>query len=143
TEKKYLAVVHGRCPKHADTITSYLAENQAHGVYTTHDVRKGRLAHTAYKVLRENKDFSLLEVDLLTGRKHQIRVQLAGIGHPVVGDERYGKEAKRRPRLALHAKSISFVHPFSGEPLTFETKVPEYFYTLVGHWEPMNQRRTN
>ena len=96
--------------------------------------RKGKLSHTAYKVLKETKDFSLLEVDLMTGRKHQIRVHLAGIGHPVVGDQRYGKENKRYQRLALHARSISFKHPFSGEPMIFETKVPVFFNTLVGQW---------
>jgi RluA family pseudouridine synthase len=133
TKKKYLAVVHGQCEKRAETITTYLAENRAHGVYTTNDARKGKLARTTYKVLKQTKDFSLLEIDLLTGRKHQIRVHLAAIGHPVVGDPRYGKERKARDRLALHAKSISFAHPFSGEPLTFTTKVPVYFNTLVGH----------
>ncbi len=140
TKKQYLAVVHGHCEKRADTITSYLAENQARAVYNTTDPRKGKLSHTAYKVLKETKDFSLLEVELLTGRKHQIRVHLAGIGHPVVGDERYGKEHKRQQRLALHARSISFKHPFSGEPLTFETKIPVFFNTLVGQWPPPSAR---
>ena len=135
TKKRYLAVVHGRCEKQADTITTYLAENQAYGVYTTSDARKGKLSRTAYKVLKQTKDYSLLEVDLLTGRKHQIRVHLAGIGHPVVGDDRYGKDYSRHRRLALHAHSVSFKHPFSGEPLTFETKVPPFFNTLVGQWQ--------
>ena len=134
TKKQYLAVVHGHCEEREKTITTYLAENRALEVYTTSDTRKGKLSHTAYKVVKETKDFSLLEIDLLTGRKHQIRVHLAGIGHPVVGDERYGKEQKRHHRLALHARSISFRHPFSGEPLTFQTKVPEFFTTLVGPW---------
>lgn len=138
TKKKYLAVVHGRCEKRAETITTYLAENQARGVYTTHDARKGKLARTAYKVLKQTKDFSLLEVDLLTGRKHQIRVHLAEIGHPVVGDPRYGPERKARNRLALHATSISFEHPYSGEILSFDTKVPAYFTALVGHWESVS-----
>jgi tRNA pseudouridine32 synthase/23S rRNA pseudouridine746 synthase/23S rRNA pseudouridine1911/1915/1917 synthase len=140
TKKQYLAVVHGRCEKAADTITTFLAENQARGVYTTSDVRKGKLSHTAYKVLKETRDFSLLEVDLLTGRKHQIRVHLAGIGHPVVGDERYGKEHKRYPRLALHARSISFKHPFTGETMTFEAKIPAFFNTLVGPLPPTPAR---
>ena len=135
TRKHYLAVVHGRIEKSADTITTYLAENQALGVYTTTDTRKGKLSHTAYRVLKETKDYSLLEIDLLTGRKHQIRVHLAGIGHPVVGDERYGNQHKRYQRLALHARAISFNHPFNGEPMAFETKVPVFFTTLVGHWE--------
>ncbi len=112
-------------------------------MYTTNDARKGKLAHTAYKVLKRTKDFSLLEVDLLTGRKHQIRVHLAAIGHPVVGDPRYGRERKARNRLALHAKSISFAHPFSGESLSFEAKAPAYFTALVGHWEPVNPRQSN
>jgi RluA family pseudouridine synthase len=143
TEKKYLAVVHGRCEKREETITTYLAENQAHGVYSTHDARKGKLAHTAYKVLKLIKDFSLLEVNLLTGRKHQIRVHLAGIGHPVVGDPRYGQERKPHSRLALHAQSISFEHPFTGEPLTFTTEVPVIFTTLVGNWETKPPAQTN
>ncbi|MGH7846743.1 MAG: RluA family pseudouridine synthase, partial [Candidatus Binatia bacterium] len=77
-------------------------------------------------------DFALLKVNLLTGRKNQIRVHLAGIGHPVVGDKKYGKGDQAHARLALHAGSISFKHPFSGERLTFATKVPVYFNRLVG-----------
>jgi RluA family pseudouridine synthase len=133
TKKKYLAVVHGRFDKEAEIITTYLAENKAHIVYSTSNAAKGRLARTAYKVLKQTKDFALLEVDLLTGRKHQIRVHLAGIGHAVVGDRKYGKAGGGHPRLALHAQSISFKHPFTGEWLTFETEVPVYFKQLVGN----------
>jgi tRNA pseudouridine32 synthase/23S rRNA pseudouridine746 synthase/23S rRNA pseudouridine1911/1915/1917 synthase len=132
THKKYLAVVHGRCKQSAETITTYLAENQAHVVYATTDRSKGKLAHTAYKVLRQTKDFALLEVDLLTGRKNQIRVHLAGIGHPIVGDTKYGRRGDLHDRLALHARSISFRHPASGKALEFSTAVPGYFRKLVG-----------
>jgi RluA family pseudouridine synthase len=132
TKKKYLAVVHGKFENSSGTITTYLMENKAHNVYSTSDATRGKLSHTAYTVLKETKDLALLEIDLLTGRKHQIRVHLAGIGHPVVGDRRYGKGNEARSRLALHARSISFRHPFSGEQLTFEAKVPEYFNKLVG-----------
>jgi RluA family pseudouridine synthase len=132
TEKTYIAVVHGRCEKKEATISTYLAENKAHVVYSTADPTKGRLSHTAYKVLRETKEFSLLEVTLLTGRKHQIRVHLASIGHPVVGDEKYGGGKKAYNRLALHAKSITFTHPISGKRLAFDTGFPEYFNKLVG-----------
>jgi RluA family pseudouridine synthase len=141
TKKQYLAVVHGRCENRAETITTYLAENRAHAVYTTNDARKGKLAHTAYKVLKQTKEFSLLEVELLTGRKHQIRVHLAAIGHPVVGDPRYGPERQIRNRLALHAKSISFSHPFNGEPLSFSAKVPPYFTALVDHGDPVESAK--
>jgi RluA family pseudouridine synthase len=132
TQKKYVAVVHGTCKKKSDTITTYLVETQAHSVYSTADSVKGMLSHTAYKVLKQAKSCALLEVDLLTGRKHQIRVHLAGIGHPIVGDKKYGKATGVQKRLALHARSISFKHPFSGKMLTFETQMPPYFNTLVG-----------
>lgn len=134
SEKKYLAVVHGRCDKTSGTISTYLAENSAHVVYSTEDKIKGKLAHTGYRVLKQTGAFALLELDLLTGRKHQIRVHLAGIGHPVVGDQKYGKEDRYRSRLALHARSISVTHPFSKERLTFEAKVPLYFTQLVGNF---------
>ena len=132
TEKRYLAVVHGRLEGKAGEITTYLAENRAHTVYSTPDTTRGRLSHTAYDVLKETRAFSLLEVRLLTGRKHQIRVHLAEQGHPVVGDHRYGKRDEGHKRLALHARSLSFKHPFSGKRLTFEADVPAYFNELVG-----------
>jgi RluA family pseudouridine synthase len=132
TEKKYLAVVHGRCEKSSETITTYLAEDNAYNVYSTTDSTKGRLSQTVYKVLRVTKGLSLLEVVLLTGRKNQIRVHLAGIGHPIVGDTKYGNEDESQPRMALHARFISFRHPFSGERLTFESEVPAFFASLVG-----------
>jgi len=132
TEKKYLAVVHGQCAKTSGTITTYLAENKAHIVYSTRDRAKGKLARTAYRVLKQTKDFALLELDLLTGRKHQLRVHLAGIGHAVVGDQKYGSRDRDHPRLALHARSISFNHPYNGQRVTFESKVPIYFNQLVG-----------
>ena len=131
TGKKYIAVVHGRFEKREGTITSYLAENKAHLVYSTPDASKGKLSHTSYRVLKDTREFSLLEVNLLTGRKHQIRVHLADIGHPVLGDDKYGKGKDKYKRLALHAGSISFLHPSSGKRLTFETGFPEYFNKLV------------
>lgn len=132
TDKKYLAVVHGRMPEKAGILSSYLTENKAQVVYSTPDPAKGKLSRTAYRVLKETREFSLLEIDLLTGRKNQIRVHLAEHGHPIVGDKKYGKADKAHDRLALHAKSISFKHPFTGNPLTFETSVPGYLNALVG-----------
>lgn len=132
TEKKYLAVVHGTPEKRSGTISTLLAENSAHKVYSTFDASKGKLSHTAYEVLKENKGLSLLAVTLLTGRKNQIRVHLQGLGHPVVGDKKYGKMGDGHKRLALHAKSISFDHPSTGKRLTFETEIPQHFKTLIG-----------
>jgi 23S rRNA pseudouridine1911/1915/1917 synthase len=143
TEKHYLAVVHGRPSKKVDTITSYLAENKARRVYSTRDTKRGRLSSTAYRVLQETKDMTLLDVQLLTGRKNQIRVHLADIGHPVVGDRKYGKAEDVRTRLALHARSISFPHPRSGERLTLEAKVPLSFTKLLGGIEAAGRPRRN
>ena len=140
TEKKYLAVVHGQCARMSGTITTYLAENKAHIMYSTSDRTKGKLSTTGYKVLKQTKDAALLELDLWTGRKHQIRVHLAGIGHAVIGDRKYGKEDRDHTRLALHARSISFKHPFSRQQLTFEAQVPVYFNRLVGKVELKNDQ---
>ncbi len=132
SEKKYLAVVNGACEKESDTISSYLAEDRQYNVYSTADSTKGRLSHTIYKVLRRTKGRSLLEVTLLTGRKNQIRVHLAGIGHPIVGDVKYGDGQDAQPRMALHARLISFNQPFTNERLTIEAEVPPFFAELVG-----------
>jgi tRNA pseudouridine32 synthase/23S rRNA pseudouridine746 synthase/23S rRNA pseudouridine1911/1915/1917 synthase len=131
TEKKYVAVVYGHLAQKEGIITSYLAEDKAHAVYSTTDATKGKLAHTAYKVLKETKRFTLLEINLLTGRKNQIRVHMADEGHPIVGDRKYGKINDGYERLALHSKSISFKHPTSGEQMTFEAKLPNYFNKLI------------
>ena len=130
-KKTYAAIVHGQLKKKEGTITSYLAENTAYVVYSTTDATKGKLAHTAYKVLNENRRYSLLEIDLLTGKKNQIRVHLADEGHPIVGDCKYGKKNDGHKRLSLHAKSISFKHPASGKLMTFEASVPGYFDKLI------------
>jgi RluA family pseudouridine synthase len=131
TEKKYLAVVYGTLPEKSGAITSYLAENAAHVVYSTKDKSAGKLSTTVYKVLKETKDLSVLEIGLVTGRKNQIRVHLADIGHPILGDTKYGRDNDPHKRLALHALSISFLHPWNGRRMFLETKVPSYFASLA------------
>ncbi len=142
TKKTYLAVVHGRPKKPAATISSYLMENAAHRVYSTVDTQKGYLSHTAYQVVRQTKELALLEIDLLTGRKHQIRVHLAESGHPIVGDRRYSKDGATYKRLALHAITLSFKHPASGKEMTFTTGAPDYFTKLLGRLEAKSDNRS-
>jgi RluA family pseudouridine synthase len=130
-EKKYIAVVHGTLAKKQDIITSYLAENKAFVVYSTTDAKKGKLSKTAYKVIKESADFSLVEITLLTGRKNQIRVHFYDLGHPIAGDRKYGDPKDNCKRLALHAKSISFKHPATNKQLTFTAKPPAFFTSLM------------
>ena len=132
TDKYYLAIVQGQLTPEEGTISTYLAENTAHKVYSTADTTKGKLSRTAYKVVKKTKALSLVEIHLLTGRKHQIRVHFAEKGHPVVGDSKYGRGKIGSKRLALHARSIFFTHPFSGKQMTFDTGIPGDFVRLLG-----------
>jgi len=130
-KKKYYAVVHGMLPEKEGVIISYLAENRFHKMYSVDDPEKGKLSKTGYKVLIESKKYSLLEIDLLTGRKNQIRVHFSEKGSPVAGDKMYGEREKGIKRLTLHAASLTILHPDTKEKMTFETKVPAYFKSLV------------
>ncbi|MFC1839241.1 RluA family pseudouridine synthase [Thermodesulfobacteriota bacterium] len=130
-KKKYYAVVHGSLSKKEGVITSYLVENLAHKMYSVNDPEKGKFAKTGFKVIRESKKYSLLEIDLLTGRKNQIRAHFSEKGFPVAGDKMYGKKDKGIKRLTLHAASITILHPDTKEKMTFETTVPAYFKSLV------------
>ncbi len=130
-EKKYYALIHGTMPEKEGIITSYLAENSVHKMYSVDDPQKGKLAKTGYKVIRESAKYSLLEVDLLTGRKNQIRVHLADKGCAVAGDKKYGVKEKGIKRLMLHAASLTITHPHSKEKMTFTTKIPAYFESLM------------
>ncbi len=129
--KTYVAVVHGILPKKDGTIVSYLVENQAHKVYSVNDAKLGKLARTKFRVVKESARYSLLEIQLLTGRKNQIRVHFADKGHPVAGDRKYGENKKGGRRLALHAASLTIFHPHTKEAVTFESPAPSYFKTLM------------
>lgn len=135
TTKIYLAVVSGHLSASSGTLSSYLVENAAFNVYSTPDPSKGKLAQTAYTVVKEQKGLSLVKIELLTGRKHQIRVQFAESGHPLVGDRKYGRSNASSAQLALHAWSISFTHPVTGVPLHFATQIPPVFGKLVGAFD--------
>ncbi|MFK5926739.1 MAG: RNA pseudouridine synthase [Desulfuromusa sp.] len=132
TEKHYLAIIHGQMTKKQGTMTTSLVENSANNVYSTADVNTGKLAKTSYNVIQEKKEFSLVDIHLLTGRKHQIRVHFAEIGRPVVGDQKYGSEPRNSKRLYLHSKSLKFIHPFNKKMMSFVSAIPEDFIRLMG-----------
>ena len=125
--KKYYAVVEGVPRKSSDTIESFLVEDNFRRVYSTGErSREAKHASTFYRVMNQSAaGFSLLDVTLITGRKNQIRVHLADIGHPVVGDQKYGATQDPLGRLGLHAYYLSFKHPATGEIKTFTTPIPK------------------
>ncbi len=127
--KTYYAVVHGALAKKEGTVSSYLVEGDNYKMFSTTDMKKGKLARTGYKVLKETEEYSLLEIALLTGRKNQIRVHLADMGNAVYADKRYG--VKEKGKLALHAGELTLTHPHSKQKMTFTAKVPEYFDKLM------------
>jgi len=129
-ERTYLAVVEGYVEKKQDTITSYLVESKALIVYSSQNPDAGQKAITHYEVLKSNKNFSLLKVNLETGRKNQIRVHAKDIGHSVVGDEKYGAKTDPIKRLGLHAWVLAFKHPITKKDLRFETEMPSKFINL-------------
>lgn len=129
--KKYVAVIRGGLKEKEGIIESYLAENQAYRVYSVGNPAKGKFSKTGYRVLCENEKFSLLEIDLFTGTKNQIRVHFSELGHPVAGDQTYGTIEKGLKRMALHSIQISFVHPCSKKEILIKTDVPSFFYELT------------
>ncbi|GAB1446218.1 hypothetical protein MASR2M41_19790 [Flammeovirgaceae bacterium] len=129
--KEYTAVVHGILEEKEGVISTYLVENNAFKVYSVDDPTKGKLAETGVKVMKESGKFSLLAINLYTGRKHQIRVHLSEMRYPVAGDKVYGNKDKGVKRLALHASSITISHPFTKEKMTFEAEIPTYFNAIM------------
>lgn len=129
--KRYLAIVEGT-PSHASgTLRDHLVESKA---FKVHRVAKGGdLAITHYRVLGTFGERALLEVTLETGRKHQIRVQLAALGHPIVGDRKYGATTDPARRLALHSCELMFRHPVSGAAMEFHSELPEPLKMLIRH----------
>jgi 23S rRNA pseudouridine1911/1915/1917 synthase len=131
SERTYMAVVQGQVERDKDTVISWLKENMGKIMYSTKDTINGKKAVTHYKVLNRSKKYSLLEVELETGRKNQIRVHMQDIGHSIVGDEQYGATENPINRLGLHARVLAFQHPVSGEKMRFESPVPRSFLSLV------------
>lgn len=130
-ERKYMAVVEGALSPEEGEVKSYLKENAAMQVYSTKNPEEGQLAITRYKTVAGNGRFSLVEVQLETGRKNQIRVHMHDMGHPIIGDRKYGSNCNPIGRVALHAASLRFKHPITGQTLHFESNLPEKFEYIV------------
>lgn len=129
TKRYYQAVVEGKVEKQEDTIKSYLKENKALITYSTNK-SDGKLAITKYKVIKTNKKYSLLDIEILTGRKNQIRVHMNDINHPIIGDKKYNAKTNPIKRLGLHANKLVLQHPITKQIMTFEDKTPKEMLNL-------------
>ena len=126
SQRTYVGVVEGVVEPAEGTIVSYLAETTAFRVYSTANAQGGKKAITHYRKTGGNDRFSLLQINLETGRKHQIRVHMQDLGHPIVGDTLYATAEQQQlmPRLCLHAENLSFYHPQTEQLMEFYAPVP-------------------
>lgn len=129
-ERAYVAVVEGKMPKKQDTIINWLKETDTHLMYDSKKHGEGLKAITNYQVIKESQKYSLLNITIETGRKNQIRVAMSEMGHPVVGDDKYGKPSDPLKRLGLHAQTLKFKHPITKEIMSFKADIPAVFKKL-------------
>lgn len=129
-DRRYVAVVSGEIEQDNGTIANWLKDNKAYITYSSPTDNGGKYAVTHFQVLNRTTEHSLVEYKLETGRKNQIRVHSADMGHPVCGDVKYGNGDDPLHRLCLHAYMLCFTHPVTGEPMEFSTPIPTAFRSL-------------
>lgn len=129
-KKGYVAVVIGKVKKNKDTLKSYLQETKTFYTYSVKD-KNGKLAITEYEKVLEKNGYTLLNLNLKTGRKNQIRVQLADIGYPIVGDKKYGIKKDPIRRMALHSNYLKFMHPKTNKSIEIDIDIPNSFISLI------------
>ena len=133
-KRGYIALVNGVVNKNKGIIESYLKETKSLLVYSTNDSKNGKLAITEYKKIKNNSRYSLLNINIKTGRKNQIRVHLNDIGHSIVGDKKYGKIKNANiNRLCLHANYLEFIHPITKELIILYSDIPKLFIDLINN----------
>jgi len=128
----YYAIINGNLDKKEGTIKEYLIENdKSFMVYSTPNKKEGKLAITEYKVLKENKNYSLLDINIKTGRKNQIRVAMKNLGTPIVGDKKYGDRKSLINRMALHQYKLELFDPRTNKKIMFKAEMPTSFKKLI------------
>ncbi len=121
-KKEYSVVVEGILDKKKGKFEDYLLKDEKNNIVKINN--RGKYASLNYEVVKEVDNYSLIKVNLETGRSHQIRVQFSSRGYPIFGDHKYNKNVKDREQLALFASSLTFYHPTTGEELTFNLDIP-------------------
>lgn len=130
TIRKYIALVEGNVTKNG-IIKNYLGETKTLKTFITNNKNLGKLAITKYYVLKNTKEYSLLNIEILTGRKNQIRVHMESINHSIVGDKKYGSKKNPIRRLCLHANYLEFIHPVTNKKIIINTNYPIIFDKLI------------
>ncbi len=127
-QRLYMGVVEGRV-KGSSTLQYYLAENNRLNVYIT-DKEHGKLCTTKFKTIKSSRAYSLLDIEILSGRKHQIRVSLSEYGYPLIGDKKYGSHKNPIGRLGLHCYKLTLHVPYRKDDIVVETKIPKEFLKI-------------
>lgn len=130
SKRGYFAIVEGQLKEKSGTIKSYLKKNSQNMMYSSKKEGDGQLAITHYKVIAEVEKYSLLDVNIDSGRKNQIRVHLGDLGHHVIGDDKYGNPSNPIKRLGLHAYELVLEHPVTHKVMRFTAPMPKEFLTL-------------
>ena len=130
SKRGYYAIVEGHMENKTGTFRSYLKKNAQNMMYSSKKAGDGQFAVTHYKVMKENENYSLLDVNIDTGRKNQIRVHLGESGHYVIGDDKYGEPSNPIKRLGLHAYELDLTHPFTKKLMKFKAPMPKEFDSL-------------
>ena len=133
--KTYLAIVKGKVSKETGRIETNIGrdEKDRKKMSVSRDEKKGKLAITTYKVIDSNERYSLLDVNIETGRTHQIRVHMKHIGYPILGDIAYGRPDNKIMRQMLHAYKLEFKHPITSEEMVLEAQLPKDFVEALGY----------
>ncbi|MDD4699969.1 MAG: RluA family pseudouridine synthase [Oscillospiraceae bacterium] len=143
SERGYVAAVEGQLKEKSGRIRTWLLETKTLLMYSSSNEGDGQEAITNYQVINETSGFSLLNIQLETGRKNQIRVHMKELGNPVVGDKKYGAKTDVLKRLGLHANKLAFEHPFTHETMCFEAEMPKSFKALFNKTNGLNNEKNS
>ena len=141
SKRGYYAIVEGQLKDKSGTVKSYLKKNAQNMMYSSKKAGDGQLAITHYKVMTESDKYSLLDVNIDSGRKNQIRVHLGDLGHHVIGDDKYGNPSNPIKRLGLHAYELVLEHPVSHKIMRFTAPMPKEFLTLFPNYKKQEARK--
>lgn len=129
--RKYVALTYGKIDKQKGVLVDYLMESKTHQVYITKNEKLGKKAITSYELIKQKGLYNLLDIEIKTGRKHQIRVQLANAGFPIVGDKKYSDKKSPLRSLALCANYLEFNHPITGKKVIIKNDYPSNYDFFV------------